>query len=261
MLQNMLSSRAVLASLVFCVLIVSGSLFYNWHIRHTTDAELAQSKALLQQRENQNEARTAQDPVDTSTVDFEHAETLFETDAPQMMETGDTVVLPRDDTAPIDLSDAFLPDDFVSKEALVEEVPISPFGFGAYPEVPADYPKPDIWDRIDNMTDRGLAREVELMERVCIKLWNQGIKAIGASFHYSDGKIYPTIPGVAYVKWKWEELPDGTRQRYASRISGPPELVGKEHYIYELGIAPPGITIVDYEEGGIDPYEFLNLQR
>lgn len=46
MSQNMLSSRAVLVSLVSCVLIVGGSLFYNWHIRRTA-ASIDLSDAFL----------------------------------------------------------------------------------------------------------------------------------------------------------------------------------------------------------------------
>jgi len=203
---------------------------------------------------------TTPDTINTSRVDFEQTETSLEAEDSQAI-VDDTETCPSDDAASIDLADVFLPDSIDLEAELTEDVRVSAFGFGPYPEVPIDYPEPDIWDRIDNMADRGLAREVELMARVCIKLWNQGVKAIGASLSYSDGKVYPTIPGIAYVKWKWEELPDGKHRRYASRISGSPELVGKEHYIYELGIAPPGITIIDYEEGGIDPYEFLSLQR
>ena len=52
MLRDFLSNRVVLAALGFCVLIVGGSLFYGWYIRRTTDAKLASSDALLQQREN-----------------------------------------------------------------------------------------------------------------------------------------------------------------------------------------------------------------
>jgi hypothetical protein len=55
MLRDLLSNRVVLAALGFCVLIVGGSLFYGWYIRRTTDAELALSDALLQQRKNKDE--------------------------------------------------------------------------------------------------------------------------------------------------------------------------------------------------------------
>ena len=61
MLQNIHSSRAVLAGIVFCVLIVGGSLIYSWYIRRTTVTAPTPSDALLHQRENQNEARTTAD--------------------------------------------------------------------------------------------------------------------------------------------------------------------------------------------------------
>ena len=102
MLRDFLSNRVVLAALGFCVLIVGGSLFYGWYIRRTTDAKLALSDALLQQRENKDETRTAADTVDTSRVGFEQAETSLETEDAQPMETDDTAALPSDATAPVD---------------------------------------------------------------------------------------------------------------------------------------------------------------
>lgn len=262
MLQNMLSSRAVLASLVFCVLIVGSSLFYSWHIRRTTDAELAQSEALLQQRENKNETRPTQDPVDTSTVDFEHAETLLETNEARIMETDDTRALPSDDAAPIDLSDAFLPDNFVSEEAPTEDVPVSPFGYGPYPEVPSDYFGEPIWVRephiLSGFPDEA-RRNIELIDRVLVKLWQQGDRGIvgGSTF---DGKIYPHYDDVVYVGWKETELPDGSVYRYVSRQkggSGLPDLSAED---FRTGNISPNLEVIDFDDAGYDPYQFLNLQ-
>ena len=65
----------------------------------------------------------------------------------------DTDVAPIDETSEmLDMADAFLFDGFVSKEASIEDVPVSPYGFGPYPEVPADYPEhlTPIWARDPN---------------------------------------------------------------------------------------------------------------
>lgn len=261
MLQNMLSNRAVLASLVFCVLIVGGSLFYNWHIRRTTDAELAESAALLQQRENKNETRPTQNTIDTSTVDFKHAETLLETNEAQTTETDDTGALPSDDAAPIDLSDAFLPDDFVSEGALTEDVPVSPFGYGPYPEVPPDYFGEPIWVRephiLSNFPDEA-RRNIELIDRVLVTLWQQGDRGIvGGSTH--DGKIYPHYDDVVYVRWKETELPDGSVLSSFSQIGGykGPELTSED---FRTGNIPANLEVIDIDDAGFDPYQFLNLQ-
>ena len=252
MFRDLLSSRLIQVGLVFFVVVVGGSLLYSWHVHRTTVAEFAGTDVVPHQ------TRSEQDTVDTSTVDFEQAETPLAADDSQMSD--DTDVAPIDETSEVlDMADAFLPDGFVSEAAPVEDIPVSPFGFGPYPEIPVDYPEQDIWDRIEDMTDLSLAKDNELMARVRIKLWNQGTQTVGAA--YTDGKIYPVIPGVAYVTWNSVELPDGTRKRYPSRVSGTPEIKGKEHYFYQLGEAPPGITVITHEEGGIAPYEFLNLQQ
>ena len=85
------------------------------------------------------------------------------TDTPMFDET----VAESNEAEPLDLTEAFLPDDFVAEEAPAEDVPVSPFGFGPYPEVPADYFGVPIW-----MQDTGLPgdaqRNIELIDRVLI---------------------------------------------------------------------------------------------
>ena len=260
MLRDLLSNRVVLAALGFCVLIVGGSLFYGWHIRRTTDAKLASSDALLQQRKK-NKTRTA-DTVDTSRVGFEQAETSLETEDAQPMETDDTAALPSDVAAPIDLADAFLPDDFVSEEEPAEDVPVSPFGFGPYPEVPPDYFGEPIWVRephiLSDFPDEA-RRNIELIDRVLVKLWQQGDRGIvgGSTF---DGKIYPHYDDVVYVRWKEQELPDGSVHRYVSSEiggGGVPELTSED---YRTGNIPPNLKVIDIDDAGFDPYQFLNLE-
>jgi len=43
MLRDLLSSKAVLAGLVFFVIVVGGSLLYNWHVQRTIKPELARA--------------------------------------------------------------------------------------------------------------------------------------------------------------------------------------------------------------------------
>ncbi|MCY3723537.1 hypothetical protein F4X88_05570 [Candidatus Poribacteria bacterium] len=254
MLQHILSSRVVLASLIFCVLIVGSSLFYHWHIRRTTDAELAQSEALLQQRENQNETYTTQDTVDTGAIDFEHAATLMETD--------ETDGSSSDDAAPIDLSDAFLPDDFLSEEEQVfKDTPASPFGYGPYPEVPFDYFGEPIWVRepyiLSDFPDEA-RRNIELIDRVLVKLWQQGDRGIVGGSTY-DGKVYPHYDDVVYVRWKETELPDGSVLSSFSQIGGykGPELTSEA---FRTGNIPTNLEVIDIDDAGFDPYQFLNLR-
>lgn len=277
MFRDMLSgSRAIQAGLVFFVLVVAGSSLYSWHVHRTTDAELAQSNALLQQHANKNEPHTATDTVDTSTVDFEQTEMPLETDDLQMSD--DTDMSPIDETSEVlDLADAFLPDNFVSEEAPAEDIPVSPFGFGPYPEVPADYPLSIPWhwseEFIANLEKtiekslqvRGVSftehlKTNELMARVGIKLWNEGQYFDGMTSSDQTGLIYPNDPDVLYVEWSEAKLPNGEVKRYMSQTIGSAlsglsiaEQEGREPL-------PDRIEIRSLEEG-IDPYDFLEFDR
>ena len=140
-----------------------------------------------------------------------------------------------------------------------DKVRVSPHGFGPYPEIPSDYPRQDLWDYPDF-----LKADHELLLRVQIKLWKQDIRTIGGGF--IDGRVYPNIPDTVYVKWENRVRPDGTVERYASRISGDPyagkvirKIIDTKGKIYE-GDIPAGIQVIESDEGGIDPYQFLDLK-
>ncbi len=151
------------------------------------------------------------------------------------------------------------------KEAFIERN-TSPFGFGPYPEVPANYRfRRQLWD---NATP-----EHELLERVRLKLWKQGTQIKGAMFD-NNGLIYPTIPGVIYVEWRTVE--EGPLQfvgrRYAAHVMGHPNTAKKwsASYLTELGFErtdvkkdseASGIKVYEYPDGGIDPYTFLDLPK
>ena len=146
---------------------------------------------------------------------------------------------------------------------VVEPQRVSPFGFGPYPEVPSDFPRDPIWadpDYPEGNEDLGsdFVREMELMNRVLIKLWNQGHRATSASM--SDGFVYPGYPDTVYVTWKYIEEPDGTMTRYASEISSGPDVPLSVHdAIRDEGTIPYGIKELNHDADGIDPYTFLNL--
>jgi len=86
-------------------------------------------------------------------------------------------VSPSEDAAPIDVADAFLPDAIDSAEETAD-VPVSPYGFGPYPEVPTGFPDNlhPIWPWSEEKKQElaGKGKDFELMQRVLIELWNQG---------------------------------------------------------------------------------------
>ncbi len=254
MFRDLLSSRALHVGFVLFVLIVGGTQLYSWHVRRGIKADEARTQQFLQQREIKKETRTAQDagvPTDTETLG--ETEMPLETDGRQPI-SDDTAALPRDAASDIDeVADAFLPDDVVL-EAESTEVPVSPFGFGPYPEVPEGWPAD---------TFPAPSADHELMTRVRIKLLSQGIDVTGSTME--NGLIYPTIKGIAYVKWKEYEPPTGT-VRYISEILATGADGKRLHAIRrEKGKSltsediPADIKLVPFEEGGIDAYVFLNL--
>ena len=237
--------RAILIGLVFFVLVVGGSLLYSWHVHRTTDAEVAETQRKVQPIEN--EPRSAADTVDTSAVDFEHAGTPLENDDAQISDdTGD---------APVDNTDAFLPDDLVSEGEIAEDVPVSPFGFGPYPELPEGWPAD---------TFPAPSANHELLARVRIKLLSQGTNTAGANM--VNGSVYPVSKGTAYVKWKEARSRDGV-VRYVSRMIAHPDDTArlnaikfeKKRLILEEVDIPSDIKLVSFQEGAIDPYTFLDL--
>ncbi len=124
-----------------------------------------------------------------------------------------------------------------------------------------------------------------MLIRVQIKLWKQGTKTKGAGFDRSNGLIYPTIPGVLYVKWRYIEEgdPNLVGRRYAGRVKGDGETAEKWRSLYlgermfertdvapdeiekasgiKVYVYPDGIKVYEYPDGGIDPYKFLGLPR
>ena len=145
------------------------------------------------------------------------------------------------------------------------EDPISPFGFGPYPEVPPDFPDAPIWEEDDYpegdaVFGRDFMRSMELIVRVLIKLWSQGHRVSSGSMH--NGFVLPHYPNTVYVEWSYLDEPDGTTTRYVSGItSGPDVSLSVHDAIMDEGIIPSGITVLDRDSEEIDPYSFLNLNQ
>ena len=153
----------------------------------------------------------------------------------------------------------------LAAEAVKENPPVSPLGFGPYPEVPSGYPDDPVWiaypDYPDGSGDFGsdFMRDMELIDRVLIKLWTQGHRATSAVID-SNGIIHPGYPDTVYVTWDYVEEPDGTLTRYASQISSGPEVPLSVHdAISDEGAVPFGIKELSHEADGIDSYTFLGL--
>ena len=145
------------------------------------------------------------------------------------------------------------------KQALTEEVTPpreSIFGLGPYPEIPPDYPRQDVFERIERYANAEYGRSSighEFIERVLIKLWNQGIKVTAATYNEQDG-VVPLYEGTVYVEWQTND--EGNR--YLSSFSCHGSL-GEYEESVEDGTQPSWIKVVPLEGAGIDPYSFLDL--
>ena len=143
------------------------------------------------------------------------------------------------------------------KQALTEEVTPpreSLYGLGPYPEIPPDYPDQNAWDDIEKLYYDGYESiGHELIERVLIKLWNQGIKVTAATYNEQDG-VVPLYNDTVYVEWET----DDEGNRYLSSFSCHGSL-GEYEESVENGTQPSWIKVVPLEGAGIDPYSFLDL--
>lgn len=129
---------------------------------------------------------------------------------------------------------------------------VSPYGLGPYPELPEGWAA-NIWPC------RSKERELEV--RVHIKLLSLGINAIDATTE--DGLVYPTIKNTVYLRWVEEDgdpyVSDlaGDRQAYKRLIT----IMDAKGSAFTEADIPSDIKTVSFEEGGINPYEFLGLPK
>ena len=133
-----------------------------------------------------------------------------------------------------------------------EPVRMSPHGFGPYPEIPEGAPIAAFHES-DSV-------QMELILRVAVKAWNEGERFRGASGDGITEKVYLHYPNTMYVWYTTVDNGDGTFSRRISRGKSGNDVNLSEEQI-RTGNIPPGIRIIEMDEGGIDPYEFLGLPR
>lgn len=246
MLYDILSMRAIRVGIAFFFLVVGGSLLYSWYVHHTTNAELAETQQLLKHREDQNAARTA--PIDF-TPPGDPIATSEETRASQTMAEATAIEATENE---IDFGDAdieMILDEIGGAEPeIIEES-------SEYPEVPPGFPFRVIWEVPEEQRAEippGLFEELEVLGLVMIQLWKEGDHDFTGAF-MANGRVFPTYPDVAYVKWEEAEEPGEWRITEVSTVDSSisDQLLN--------GVIPPGIEIVDQDTSGIDPSEFLVL--
>jgi len=138
-----------------------------------------------------------------------------------------------------------------------QDAPVSPYGFGIFPDVPQGFPAniriPWQWEEIPYSASK------ELAVRVLIKLWEQGDTHFTGVQYTDDYKIFPHYPNTAYVKYRIRTDEDGRPIRSISSIKGGPDLPEITPEMMDSGVVP-GVQLISEEQGGIDALQFLNLQ-
>ena len=130
-----------------------------------------------------------------------------------------------------------------------DDVQMSSFGFGPFPEVPPDFPDQQVFKYQHGPT------ELELLDRVRVKLWKEGIRPDGIGYLDSTGLIYPTVRGTIYVRWG--EL---RGKKYITRLKCHPFDSFDISKINSENDIPSHLKVLDFSEG-IDPYEYLDLPK
>lgn len=148
-----------------------------------------------------------------------------------------------------------IPDETKDMDLDIDPTVESPFGFGPYPPIPDTWPADvEYWPC--------QSAELELLQRVRIKLESEGKSVSGLSMQ--KGLVYPTFPGTVYVEWdkSGENLTKMSGEPKASmRLQAIIKAKREQGKPFTKEDVPDDIKLVTYDKGGIDPYQYLGLQK
>ncbi len=248
MIRDIFTHKWTIGSMGILILIAAACyLYYQQTTAHDRE-QAAQTDKLLQ------EWKAERTPKPTIKADQESTQTPAESTTPTAEKQKTDIHVTKN------IEPTQTQTEVTAQTAQVVDVPVSPYGFGPYPKIPEGYlggVDPDFWTY-------DWPRDIELLHRVQMKLWEEGKPSYGGTMSSSTGLVYPTFPNTIIVEWDTIETPSGTR-RYATRTSWCPEAESfqrqmKGKIIYE-GDFPSYLKIVERKDAGIDPYAFLDLPR
>ena len=256
MLRDIFTHKWILGSCALLILIAGACYLWYQHTTAQYERQTAEAAEFARQLENQKAEvdnrgeQTAKAPSPTKTERKQaegknrDASTQPETanaEVGENLQTRKTETVKQDNTPQ-------------------SNVAVSPYGFGPYPKIPDNWPK-------DIQFFPAANREEELILRVNIRLIEEGKNALGGSM--SNGIVYPNIENVVYVEWSYDRYGD----RYVSSVGGwPPAAERVDNIVlqrldeeggrsFSEEDVPSDITLMTYDEGGIDPYTYLGLNR
>ena len=253
---DVLRHPLVIGALVLSILIVVGVYFgSHWYYGDVEPVEIPEVSALTPSLPKN---------LSSSEVDLSGLQ-------------GESLPLQTESTPTVSSVEGKSVDDFLAElsdeekalltaEVVEEPQRVSPFGFGPYPEVPADYPDDPVWiedsdyPEGDENFGKDFMRSMELIDRVLIKLWKQGHPTTSASIG-SDDMVLPCYPNTVYVTWGYTEEPDGSTSRYPAEITSGYDVPLSVHDAISEGTIPFGIKILSHDGSRIDPFTFLDLNQ
>lgn len=261
MLRDYLTNKWVLSAICFLIVFSVACVFwYRYDTAHDKQ-QLAKDEEMLRQRETSQKEETGTETEQTTDQTSVESNTL----------TVDKSITGTIGTVPI--KNIELTSNNLELVDSVNETKnrVSPYGFGPYPYVPQGFidavGKP-VWfipDEIIRKSSKPPSRNVELMQRVLIKLWKQGRTDVEAAFMDGD-RVIVHYQNRAYVRYETYNDEKGENVRYISswRSASVPAPKAKHRSIYPPGEkdVDPSVELIDLdrEDVGIDPYEFLGLK-
>ena len=253
MYQDVLVNKWFLGAFILCVISCIGCFLWYQNDMAKMQQEIEADNAFLARLEVENKKSVVKLSANTDQEDTTRKDTFSgdqdSTKKEKILPNSESKIQSEDKSNVKDMSSA------VSKTTDDPTV-VSPFGFGPYPQIPDSWPQGYKYWPCEN-------ERFELMQRVEIKLIEQDINVAGSTM--SKGLVYPNIEGIVYVQWS--ETSDG--ERYISLITGYPpdaqrltelvETLEDQDIPFTEADAPNDIELVNYDEAGIDPYQFLGL--
>ena len=154
-------------------------------------------------------------------------------------------------------------------DALLQELDELPVEKRDFPEIPDGFPSDltPVWIEFPNY-QKGDMYTHEMIDRVLIKLWNQGDhNFVNGVYKDDNGRVYPLYPDVVYLEWgeavnehgQVIRFPRSTIATHAREPGATGGLFTNEELLsgaYKTKY--PGLKLIEYTDAGYDPETFLD---
>ena len=252
-------NRIYFSAIVIVILFIISSVLYSYIVRIESNKQvIATHEKIKNWKQSQNKERMSQsDKLFTEEgITTESMPSPTDDQTPEKSES-EVDISPVDFSKPFGIEADFFDEPFAEE---TQPLPDSPLGYGAYPEVPTDYPTDFAWQGVIELyeTDAATAANVETLHRVLFKLWAEGKRATGGIIQ--NGRVYPAFPKTGYVEWSERVTPSGEVIKYASALTtfkDTPDPL-PENRLLQKHQVPGYITLIPFSEGGYDPSTFLS---